>query len=129
MANVKPITFTRLSDGTLLRRRPDGSFTPMRSKSRRTLIARWSDSEIEKMAASDPDHPALDDEFWRGVEGPRRKEAISIKLDQDVLEFFRKAGRGYQTRINAVLRRYMQARPRSAATPTRTLRQANRRRS
>ena len=62
------------------------------------------------MAQSDPDHPALDDEFWRGIEGPRSKEAISIKLDQDVLAFFRKQGRGYQTRINAVLRRYMQAR-------------------
>ena len=110
MASVKPITFTRLSDGTLLRRRRDGSFTPVRSKSDRTRVAQWSDAEIEKMAASDPDHPALDDAFWQGVDRLPRKEAISIKLDQDILAYFRKAGRGYQTRINAVLRRYMQAR-------------------
>jgi uncharacterized protein (DUF4415 family) len=128
MANVKPITFTRLSDGTLLRRRPDGSFTPMRSKSSRARIARWSDIEIEKMAASDPDHPALDEAFWQAVDEPEPKEAISIKLDRDVLAYFRKAGRGYQTRINAVLRRYMQARPQGMATPTRALRQANKRR-
>jgi uncharacterized protein (DUF4415 family) len=110
MASVKPITFTRLSDGTLLRRQRDGSFKPMRSKSDRTRVARWSDAEIEKMAASDPDHPALDDAFWQAVDRLPRKEAISIKLDDDVLAFFRRQGRGYQTRINAVLRRYMQAR-------------------
>ena len=61
------------------------------------------------MAASDPDHPALDTDFWKGVERLPRKEAISIKLDDDVLAFFRTQGRGYQTRINAVLRRYVQA--------------------
>jgi uncharacterized protein (DUF4415 family) len=129
MPTAKPVTFTRLADGTLLRRRRDGSFAPVRSKSDRVAIARWTDAEIEKMAAFDPDHPALDDEFWRGVEGPRRKEAISIKLDQDVLAFFRKQGRGYQTRINAVLRRYMQARPQAGPTSSRTLRQGNRKRS
>jgi len=109
MAHAKPITFTRLADGTLLRRRADGGFKPVRSKSDRARIARWTDAEIETMAASDPDHPALDADFWKGVDRLPRKEAISIKLDGDVLAFFRKQGRGYQTRINAVLRRYMQA--------------------
>ncbi len=110
MASVKPIVFTRLADGTLLRRKADGSFRPVRSRTDRTRIARMTDAQIEKMATSDPDHPALDDDFWRGVEKLPRKEAISIKLDGDVLAFFRKQGRGYQTRINAVLRRYMDAR-------------------
>ena len=72
-----------------------------------------TDAEIERMAQSDPDHPALDDEFWRGIEGPPSKEAISIKLDQDVLAFFRKQGRGYQTRINAILRKYFEQNARS----------------
>jgi uncharacterized protein (DUF4415 family) len=110
MAKRKPITFTRLSDGTLLQRRSDGTFKPIRGKSDRARIRQWTDAEIEKMAASDPDHPALDAAFWKGVERLPRKEAISIKLDDDVLSFFRRQGRGYQTRINAVLRRYMQAR-------------------
>jgi uncharacterized protein (DUF4415 family) len=98
-----------LSDGTLLRRRPDGSFRPVRSRSDRARIDRWSDAEIERMAASDPDHPALDDAFWQDADHLPRKQAISIKLDDDVLAFFRRQGRGYQTRINAVLRRYMQS--------------------
>jgi|SRR6185436_13713285 uncharacterized protein (DUF4415 family) len=109
MRNVRSVTFTQLSDGTLLRRRPDGSFKPVRSKSDRNRINQWTDAEIEKMAASDPDHPPLDAAFWRGVDHLPRKEAISIKLDDDVLAFFRRQGRGYQTRINAVLRRYMQS--------------------
>ena len=109
MANVKPIIFTRLPDGTLLQRRSDGTFKPVQDKSDHARIARWTDAEIERMAASDPDHPALDADFWKAVDRLPRKEAISIKLDDDVLEFFRKQGRGYQTRINAVLRRYVQA--------------------
>jgi uncharacterized protein (DUF4415 family) len=46
---------------------------------------------------------------WQRVDNPPRKEAISIKIDQDVLAFFRRPGRGHQTRINAVRRRYMRA--------------------
>ena len=110
MSSAKPIAFTRLADGTLLQRRRDGSFRPVKDRTDRARLARLTDDEIEAMAASDPDHPALDDAFWQAVDRLPRKEAISIKLDQDVLAFFRKAGRGYQTRINAVLRRYMQAR-------------------
>lgn len=110
MPSAKAITFTRLSDGTMLRRQRDGSFKPVHSKSNHARIARWTDAEIEKMAASDPNHQPLDEAFWQSVDRLPRKEAISIKLDDDILAFFRKQGRGYQTRINAVLRRYMQVR-------------------
>ena len=40
---------------------------------------------------------------------PMPKQAISIRLDTDVLEFFKDEGPGYQSRINAVLRSYMDA--------------------
>lgn len=40
---------------------------------------------------------------------PEPKKAVSLRIDPDVLEFFRSQGRGYQTRINAVLRVYMEA--------------------
>lgn len=39
---------------------------------------------------------------------PARKKAISIRVDEDVLDFFKQQGDGYQRRINAVLRSYMQ---------------------
>ncbi|MCK0151222.1 BrnA antitoxin family protein [Marivita sp. S6314] len=40
---------------------------------------------------------------------PRSKAAISLRVDRDVLAFFKEGGKGYQTRMNAVLRAYMNA--------------------
>jgi uncharacterized protein (DUF4415 family) len=66
-----------------------------------------TDAEIE--ATSPPELRNLPDDFWQGarVVTPVSKEAISIRLDSDVVAFFRKAGPRYQSRINAVLRSYV----------------------
>lgn len=40
---------------------------------------------------------------------PPAKQAVSVRLDQDVIAFFKAEGPGYQTRMNAVLRSYMLA--------------------
>jgi uncharacterized protein (DUF4415 family) len=40
---------------------------------------------------------------------PEPKEAVSIRLDRDVMEWFRRQGKGHQTRINAVLRTYVES--------------------
>lgn len=40
---------------------------------------------------------------------PRRKPTVTIRLDPDVLNWFKRQGPGYQTRINSVLRMYMEA--------------------
>jgi uncharacterized protein (DUF4415 family) len=45
----------------------------------------------------------------QGLPATPRKEAISLRLDAEVLDWFRARGPGYQTRINAVLRAYMEA--------------------
>lgn len=44
---------------------------------------------------------------------PKRKQGVHIRLDSDVLDWFRAHGPGYQTRINAVLRAFVRARERS----------------
>ena len=49
------------------------------------------------------------DFFANAIVWPGTKEQITLRLDPDVLKFFRKQGRGYQTTINAVLRKYMEA--------------------
>jgi uncharacterized protein (DUF4415 family) len=52
----------------------------------------------------------------KGLPQSSRKAAISLRLDEEVLNWFRTQGPGYQTRINAVLRAYMDAAsPRSMA--------------
>ena len=40
---------------------------------------------------------------------PQPKASVSIRLDQEVLDWFKAQGKGYQTRINALLRAYMEA--------------------
>ena len=70
-----------------------------------------TEEEIDEAARSDPDAQPTDDEFWKGAAlvMPETKQPVSIRLDRDVLDWFRKDGRGYQTRMNAVLRSYMNA--------------------
>lgn len=57
------------------------------------------------------DIPPLDETFFAEAEirMPQTKPSITIRLDPDVLEWFKDQGKGYQTRINAVLRRYVEA--------------------
>lgn len=69
------------------------------------------------------DNPKLNADFFaRAVPWPANKELISLRLDRDVLAFFRKQGKGYQTAINALLRRYMeeQSPPRRGKPRSRT---------
>jgi uncharacterized protein (DUF4415 family) len=77
-----------------------------------------TDEDIEKAVANDPDAAPLDID-WSGavLVIPAKKKAISIRVDEDVLDFFKKEGEGYQRRINAVLRSYMQqkAKPKKRA--------------
>ena len=49
------------------------------------------------------------DFFANAIIWPGPKKQITLRIDPDVLKFFRKEGRGYQTVINGVLRKYMEA--------------------
>jgi uncharacterized protein (DUF4415 family) len=111
MAHDSTIVFTRLADGTLLRRDPDGNFRPIASETDLEAVSHLTDDVIETMAASDPDHPALDDRFWREVD--RRDESANVALDPDVATFFREGGGRYEERVNAVLRGYIEAQKRA----------------
>ena len=68
-----------------------------------------TDEEIESAMRSDPDWAGLNDFDWSDavVVTPKKKKAVSIRLDEDVIDFFKAQGEGYQTRINAVLRHFM----------------------
>jgi len=69
-----------------------------------------TDAEIEASIANDPDWQEFKDIDWSEavLVIPPKKKAISIRVDEDVLDYFKKEGAGYQRRINAVLRSYMQ---------------------
>jgi uncharacterized protein (DUF4415 family) len=69
-----------------------------------------NDEEVHAAIIDDPDAKPTDEDFWKEarVVIPRRKETVTMRLDTDLLEWFR-SERGYQTRINAILRAYMNA--------------------
>jgi uncharacterized protein (DUF4415 family) len=68
-----------------------------------------TDEEIEEAVRNDPDAVPLDFDWSKAVLViPPKKKAISIRVDEDVLDYFKKDGAGYQRRMNAVLRSYMQ---------------------
>jgi len=68
-----------------------------------------TDKEIEAAVRSDPDAAPLDIDWSEAVLViPPKKTAISIRVDEDVLDYFKNQGAGYQRRMNAVLRSYMQ---------------------
>jgi uncharacterized protein (DUF4415 family) len=60
----------------------------------------------------------LDELFFNNAELrlPKPKKSISLRLDDDVFNWFKNQGKGYQTRINAVLRLYVQAHIRKTTT-------------
>ncbi|MEZ5366221.1 MAG: BrnA antitoxin family protein [Bryobacterales bacterium] len=53
--------------------------------------------------------PELSDDFWQRVEMrmPTPKKAVYVRLDADVLDWLKSKGKGYQTRMNAMLRALM----------------------
>jgi uncharacterized protein (DUF4415 family) len=73
-------------------------------------VRKATDAEIETSIAGDPDWVDLEPIDWAAAEVvvPANKVPISIRLDADILDFFKSTGPGYQRRINAVLRSYMQ---------------------
>ena len=69
-----------------------------------TKLQNLIDSEIDYS-----DIPETDALFWKEAEViyPSNKTHLSIRLDDDIVKWFKKFGRGYQTKINAVLRSYI----------------------
>lgn len=68
--------------------------------------------KLSKMEDHDIDYsdsPELNESFFENatIRMPEPKKAVNIRLDNDVLEWYKKQGTGYQTRMNAVLRMYM----------------------
>jgi uncharacterized protein (DUF4415 family) len=69
-----------------------------------------SDKEIRQAVDADPQARPIDVNFWKKakVTLPLPKQTVTIRLDADLLGWLRQQ-EGYQTRINAILRTYMEA--------------------
>lgn len=81
---------------------------PTLSASQQARLAAVSAMPDDQIDYSDA--PFLPDAVWvRAATLPAGKQQITIRIDQDVLDFFRLNGARYQSRINAVLRSYVEA--------------------
>lgn len=82
---------------------------PARGRADLARLAKMTEREIRR--TSPPELADLPASFWNDavLVHPVPKHPISLRLDADVLAWFRKQGPRYQSRINAVLRAYMTA--------------------
>lgn len=81
-------------------------------------IRRYSPEELRAMRESGetytskaaPVYP-VDEDFWKNAQVvmPESKTSVHLRLDTDVLDWFRAQGKGHLSRMNAVLRSYMEA--------------------
>jgi uncharacterized protein (DUF4415 family) len=70
-----------------------------------------SEEALEASIAADPDDVKKTPDWTRAVKGlPARKEPIKLRIDSDVIGWFRATGKGYQTRMNNVLRAFVESR-------------------
>jgi len=89
--------------------------TNMKKKST-SMKSQTDFARLDKMKDEDIDYsdaPAITPEMFakaivrRGLK-PRTKTQLTLRVDSDVLDWYKKQGRGYQTKINLLLRAYMQ---------------------
>jgi uncharacterized protein (DUF4415 family) len=72
-----------------------------------------TEAEIEHNGVDDQlenGSPDLEGPVWEGIPAPfgTGKKLMSVRIDNDVVEWFKSQGKGYQTHMNAVLRQYME---------------------
>jgi len=77
--------------------------------SKKSITKEYLEADIPDEDIDLSDIPETDEAFWADavVEWPDKKQLISIRIDSDILAYFRSKGKGYQSRINAVLRTYV----------------------
>jgi len=79
-----------------------------RMQKRGEIRSNWKAAAKMPLPSGRDHDDAMDEIDWTTTElpKPRSKEHLTLRLDSDVLGWFRAQGKGYQTRINAILRRF-----------------------
>jgi uncharacterized protein (DUF4415 family) len=73
-------------------------------------VRAMTEDDLEASIASDPDWADIPRDWFKDAQlvMPVPKKALSLRLDPDIVDWFKQQGPGYQTRINAVLRVFVQ---------------------
>jgi len=95
----------RRKSGSIVKR----TATELRGMSKRGEIrSDWKAAARKSLPTGRDADDAMEEIDWLTTElpKPRAKAAMTLRVDTDVLDWFRAQGKGYQTKINAILRRY-----------------------
>lgn len=84
---------------------------PVDNKTDWLRVDAMTNAELDKNSKEDPDTLLADNKFWKVAQlvmaSNLNKEKITIRIDTDILDWLKHRGRGYQSRINSILRAYM----------------------
>jgi uncharacterized protein (DUF4415 family) len=99
------------TDGRVLIEQPDGTYRLAESQTDWARLDAMSETEVEQLAAEDMAELGIAPDWMEHtrVIFPRPKERVTVRLDHDIVDWLTAQGRGYQTRINAILRAYVEA--------------------
>ena len=100
----KEKSIKRFSAAELEKRRARGE-----SRSDLARVRAKTEEELERDIANDTDFKDVSRDWYKDAEAvmPTQKKLLSLRLDADVIEWFKERGPGYQTRMNAVLRAFV----------------------
>jgi uncharacterized protein (DUF4415 family) len=97
-----------MSKSNTVKRTLDLSKAPVLTKKQKARLNALADLPDKQIDYSDI--PSQPDATWaKAVAFPQVKKQVTLRIDSDVLEFFKHSGARYQSRINAVLRSYVEA--------------------
>jgi uncharacterized protein (DUF4415 family) len=99
------------TDAKVLIEQPDGSYRLAESQTDWARLDAMTEEEVERLTAEDMAEFGIDPDWMdhAKVVSPRPKERVTVRLDPDILEWLKAQGKGYQTRINAILRAYVES--------------------
>jgi uncharacterized protein (DUF4415 family) len=100
----KKRVITRYTSEDLAARRAKGE-----SRTDTARVLAKTETDLERDTASDRAFDGVPADWYKAAEAamPVSKKLLSLRLDTDLVEWFREQGPGYQTRINAVLRAFV----------------------
>ena len=106
MSNEDTTEAVLTTGGEVLIRQPDGSFRKATGQTDWARLAAMPEEDID-----DSELPELDAAFFdhARVQDPPVKRQLTVRVDEDVLTWLEAQGKGYQARINAILRAYYEA--------------------
>jgi uncharacterized protein (DUF4415 family) len=99
------------TDGRVLIEQPDGTYRLAESQTDWARLDARSEEEVERLTAEDMAELDIAPDWMEHtrVIFPRHKERVMVRLDHDIVDWLKAQGRDYQSRLNAILRAYVEA--------------------